>query len=110
MSRCGKCRRAYRREMETEFELARSRCLATILNRKLGFLVWAEEENRLKAWDIAAGREDPFNAPDMNQGWHGLALLPDGQSIIYISKTGVAEVWNVKKIAASTTLGEPEHV
>ena len=38
-----------------------------------------------------------LNAPEMNQGWHGVSLLPDGQSIIYISKSGVAEVWNVKR-------------
>ena len=94
-------------QMETEFELARSRCLATILNRKLGFLVWAEADNRLKAWDLAAGREAPLDAPDMNQGWHGLALLPDGESIIYVSKTGVAEVWNVKQNRRIDTLGEP---
>jgi WD40 repeat protein len=43
----------------------------------------------------------------MNQGWHGLALLPDGESIIYVSKTGVAEVWNVKHDRHSDTLGEP---
>ena len=88
--------------METVFELDRSRCLATVLNREAEVLVWAEEENHLKAWDLAAGQEAPLQAPAMNQGWHGVALLPDGQSIIYVSKTGVAEVWNVKEIAAST--------
>ena len=42
-------------------------------------------------------QEAPLHAPDMNQGWHGLALLPDGQSIIFVSNKGVADVWNVKK-------------
>jgi WD40 repeat protein len=43
----------------------------------------------------------------MNQGWHGVSLLPDGQSIIYVSKTGVAEVWNVKEDRQLSTFGEP---
>ena len=91
--------------METVLELDRRRCLATVLAREAGVLVWAEQ-NRLKAWDLAAGKEAPLHAPDMNQGWHGVALLPDGQSIIYVSKTGVAEVWNVKDDRHVASFGE----
>jgi WD40 repeat protein len=100
-------------QLETEFELERYRCLATVVNRKLGFLVWAEGDNRLKAWDLTAGREMPLDAPDMNQGWHGLSLLPDGESIIYVSETGVAEVWDIKRnrrigtFAETNTFGAP---
>jgi WD40 repeat protein len=93
--------------METVFELPRLRCLATIVNRELGFVIWAERENCLKKWDIATGREAPLHAPDMNQGWHGLALLPDGESMTYVSKVGAAEVWNVKLNRRIDTLGEP---
>jgi WD40 repeat protein len=94
-------------QMTTEFELARNRCLATVANRQLEFLVWAEADNQLKAWDIAAGRDLLLDAPPMNQGWHGLSLLPDDESIIYVSKTGVAEVWNVKRNRRVDSFGAP---
>ena len=94
--------------LTTEFELERSRCLATILNSKLGFCVWAERENNLNEWDLVTRKAAPLHAPNMNQGWHGLALLPDGQSIIYVSKTGAAEIWDVKKNRHVATIGEPE--
>ncbi|MGD9632462.1 MAG: WD40 repeat domain-containing serine/threonine protein kinase [Pirellulales bacterium] len=80
--------------------------LATVISRTRGILVWAEE-NRLQAWDLTTGRSAPLHAPDMNQGWNGLALLPDGESIIYVSKAGVAEVWNVRNDHRVATIGEP---
>jgi len=83
-----------------------SPALATVISRTKGILVWAEE-NRLQAWDLMTGRSAPLHAPDMNQGWNGLALLPDGESIIYVSKAGVAEVWNVRNDHRVATIGEP---
>jgi WD40 repeat protein len=43
----------------------------------------------------------------MFSGWHGVAFLPDGQSIIYVSKSGVAEIWNVADDRHVGSLGEP---
>ena len=43
----------------------------------------------------------------MNHGWNGLALLPDRESIIYISNKGVAEIWNVKKDRRVDAIGTP---
>jgi WD40 repeat protein len=43
----------------------------------------------------------------MLQGWHGVAFLPDGESIVYITKSGVAEVWNVKQDRHVDAVGMP---
>jgi WD40 repeat protein len=90
---------------ETVLKLERGRCLATVVNRQSSLLVWAEE-NRLKAWDVVAKQEVGLNAPEMNQGWHGLAFLPNGDSIIYICDTGVAEIWNVAEDRHIGSVGE----
>jgi eukaryotic-like serine/threonine-protein kinase len=92
--------------IETILELERSRCLALAFNQNTGILVWAEDEIHLKAWDWPADQEAALNAPNMHQGWHGLALLPDGQSIIYVTDRGIAEVWNVKQNRRVDSLGE----
>jgi WD40 repeat protein/tRNA A-37 threonylcarbamoyl transferase component Bud32 len=88
-------------------ELDRSRCLATILNTNGRWMVWAQDDSRLQAWDIVGGQERPLHAPPMLQGWHGVAFLPDGESIIYITKSGVAEIWNVKEDRHVDSVGEP---
>ena len=90
---------------ETILKLEGGRCLATVVNRQRSLLVWAEEK-RLKAWDVIAKQKVRLNAPEMNQGWHGVALLPDEQSIIYISKEGIAEVWNVRENRRIKSFGE----
>ncbi len=95
--------------VKTGVKLDRSefgRCLAIALNRATGTLVWAEE-NHLQAWDLITGKSAPFHATDMNQGWHGVAILPDGQSIAYVSITGVAEVWDIKHDRRIDSFGEP---
>jgi WD40 repeat protein len=43
----------------------------------------------------------------MQQGWHGLALLPDNQSILYISNTGAAEIWDIEQDKHVTSIGKP---
>jgi WD40 repeat protein len=93
--------------LEEALKLDRTRCLATVLNKEGSILVWAQDDWRLQAWDVAAARQKPLHAPPMLQGWHGVAFLPDGQSIIYISKSGVAEIWNVEEDRRVTSLGEP---
>jgi WD40 repeat protein len=82
------------------------RCLAMAINRQSSLLAIAEEKH-LKAWDVFTKQKLTLDAPDMIQGWHGVALLPDGQSIIYISKAGVAEVWNLRDNQRMKSLGEP---
>jgi WD40 repeat protein/tRNA A-37 threonylcarbamoyl transferase component Bud32 len=93
--------------LEEALKLDRRRCLATVLNKEGGLLVWAPDDCQLQAWDVAAARQRPLTAPPMLQGWHGLAFLPDGQSIIYVSKSGVAEIWNVQEDRRVASLGEP---
>jgi WD40 repeat protein len=93
--------------LEEALKLDRRRCLATVLNKEGGLLVWAQDDWQLQAWNVAAAYQRPLNAPPMLQGWHGVAFLPDGQSIIYVSKSGVAEIWNVKEDRRVASLGEP---
>ena len=89
------------------FKLRRNWCLATIINPQASVMVWAEgDDSRLRAWDIVKGQEMPLNAPPMLQGWHGVAFLPDGESIIYITKSGIAEVWDVKNDRLADSFGE----
>jgi WD40 repeat protein len=83
-------------KLKEVFQLNRDRCLATVISPAARWMVWAQEDSRLAAWDMAAGKERPLDAPPMLQGWHGLAFLPDGESVIYVTAEGVAEIWNVK--------------
>jgi WD40 repeat protein/tRNA A-37 threonylcarbamoyl transferase component Bud32 len=94
-------------QLDRVVKLDRRSCLATTLDGAARWMVWAEDGSRLQAWDIAAGRERPLHAPPMLLGWHGVALLPDGESIIYVAKSGVAEIWNVKEDRHVDSFGEP---
>ena len=93
--------------MEEALKLDRKRCLATVLNKEGSVLVWVQDDCNLQAWDVAAARQKKLTAPPMLHGWHGVVFLPDGQSIIYISKSGVAEIWNVKDDHRVVSVGEP---
>jgi serine/threonine protein kinase/WD40 repeat protein len=100
-------------EMTVVFALARKYCLAVAINPEAEFLVWAQDERQLAAYDIAAKRRLTLRAPLMQQGWHGIALLPGGDTIVYVSGDGVAEVWDVMRdqriasIGAKRTFGAP---
>lgn len=87
------------------FEMERNRCLATVISSNAKWMVWVEDDVNLKAWDIANNRPHPLHAPAMRQGWHGLAFLPDGESIVYVDKRGAVEVWNVKQDCHADSLG-----
>ena len=76
-SRCGKCPRAHRCEWKRVLELDRSRCLATVFNYDRGLLGLGRGNSPPQSLGLRAGQEAPLHAPDMNQGWNGLALLPD---------------------------------
>jgi WD40 repeat protein/tRNA A-37 threonylcarbamoyl transferase component Bud32 len=93
--------------LEPIFERRLDYCLAIVFNPQADLLVWVQNERKLKAWDILADREVPLHASDLQQGWHGLAFLPDGQSIAYISSTGVAEVWNLREDRRVASMGDP---
>jgi WD40 repeat protein len=75
--------------------LPREWCFATTLSADGRWLVWVQDEQALRAWDVAANRERPLHAPAMVQGWHGVAFLPDSANLIYIAGNGSAEIWNV---------------
>ena len=93
--------------MEEVFALDRKSCLATLLSSDASLLVWVQTDSLLQAWDVAGGRQKPLHAPPMLQGWHSMAFLPDEESIIYVTKAGVAEVWNVREDRHVDSFGEP---
>ncbi len=93
--------------MEEVLKLDRSWCLATVVDRQVRWLVWAEGNWRLRAWDVVGGQERPLHAPPMLQGWHGITFLPDEESIIYVSRSGVAEIWNIEEDRRVDSFGEP---
>ena len=94
-------------KIERVFMLDRTRCLATILSTDGSTMVWAQDDSNLHAWDLNTAREKLLRAPPMIQGWHGIAFLPDKESIIYVSKPGVAQIWNVKEDRSAGSFGEP---
>jgi WD40 repeat protein len=94
-------------EIKQVMKVDRTRCLATVISADARIVAWAQDDSNLHAWDIATAREIPLQAPPMIQGWHGLAFLPDAESIVYVSKPGVAQIWNVKYDRSVATIGPP---
>ena len=88
-------------------DLDRNRCLTTILSANGQWMVWAQDDSQLQAWNIVSSQERPLHAPPMLQGWHGAAFLPDGESIVYVTKSGAAEIWNVKDDRHVDSIGQP---
>jgi WD40 repeat protein len=80
-------------------------CLATVLNARGSLMVWVQDDAKLQAWDVAKSRLRPLNSPLMRQGWHGVAFLPDDESVIYVARNGVAEMWNVANDRRVGSLG-----
>jgi WD40 repeat protein len=93
--------------LEPVITIERNRCLATVLSKNANWMVWVEDDATLQAWDIANNRPHPLHAPAMRQGWHGLACLPDGESIVSVNKLGAVEVWNVRQDRHVGSLGKP---
>jgi serine/threonine protein kinase/WD40 repeat protein len=93
-------------QLDEVVKLDRKRCLAAILSARGDYMAWAQNDSILKAWDVKAARELPLHAPSMIQGWHGIAFLPDNESVIYVSKTGTAQIWNIKKDRGVRSFGE----
>ena len=93
-------------KLDAALEIPSYRCLATVFDCKSSSLIWAEE-NRIKAWDVATGQEIVSRATEMNQGWNGLTLLPDGESILYISSKGIAETWRIRGNQPVSSFAEP---
>lgn len=83
-----------------------SDCLAIDLSDDAKYLTWVQDQKSLKAWDIQADREMPLSAPDVMHGWHGLWFLPQSHNIVYISREGVAEVWDVEGNREVRRLGQ----
>jgi WD40 repeat protein/tRNA A-37 threonylcarbamoyl transferase component Bud32 len=82
-------------------------CLATVLDSRANRMIWVDRERQINAWDIVSRQDVQLHASQMQQGWHGLAMLPDNQSILYISDTGTAQIWNVQKDQPGNSIGEP---
>jgi WD40 repeat protein len=91
---------------DEKMRLDRNWCLATTLNTQGSILVWTEDDWRLQAWDIERARQKPLHAPPMFSGWHGVTFFPDGESIIFISKSGIAEIWNINEDRRVRSIGE----
>jgi WD40 repeat protein len=63
-------------------------------------LVWSDkpaDREGIHVWRWQSG-DAPFRlaAPPMLQGWHGLAISPNGKEIIFVANSGRAEIWNLE--------------
>jgi WD40 repeat protein/tRNA A-37 threonylcarbamoyl transferase component Bud32 len=72
------------------------------------WIAWVRDDTKIDLWDIRNSRPAKLTAPPMNQGWHGLAFFPDGQRLAFVSRTGVAEVWDVAGDKRLFQLGEED--
>jgi WD40 repeat protein len=64
-------------------------------SRNGNWVVWNRDRIEVALWDVRQGIIKPLQAPRMHQGWHGLAVFPDSERVIYVNNEGVAEVWNL---------------
>jgi WD40 repeat protein/serine/threonine protein kinase len=58
-------------------------------------LAWVDRTNSICLWDLQSGRDIPFAAPPLLNGWHNLAFYPDSRHLAFISQSGTAEVWDL---------------
>jgi WD40 repeat protein len=97
-------------ELQSQLQLSLKnnvRYLSVEFNIATNVLVGADDK-RFKAWHPRTGEAYRLDAPHLIQGWHSLALLPDGQSILFVSEEGLAEIWNIKTNSRVKTIGDPK--
>jgi WD40 repeat protein len=72
------------------------------------YIVFNERDGgTLRIWDMRQQREIPFHGPPPLRGFHNVAFLADGRRIAYISKAGLAQVWDIVAGQSDFVLGEP---
>ncbi len=70
-------------------------------------IAWVENGDQIRLLDATTRKPRPFGGPAMQQGWHGLAFLPDGKQLVYVSQENRVVVWDVDRNALSFSVGEP---
>jgi WD40 repeat protein/serine/threonine protein kinase/tetratricopeptide (TPR) repeat protein len=58
-------------------------------------LAWVDQARTVCLWDLESGRDLPFAAPALLNGWHNLAFYPDSRHLAFVTQSGTAEVWDV---------------
>ncbi len=97
---------------EVEFHDAGKRGRFLVVNRDEDLIAYVhgnEDDNRdqIRLRQVGSWERIEFSGPDMNQGWHGLAFLPDGNRLIYVGPENRLVVWNVRKNQLEFEVGEP---
>ena len=69
-------------------------CLRFSPDSKL--LAWVDQARTVCLWDLESGRDLPFAAPPLLNGWHNLAFYPDSRHLAFVTESGTAEVWDVQ--------------
>jgi WD40 repeat protein len=61
-------------------------------------------------WDLANGREIPYNAPPLVFGWHNLAFFPDSDHLSFGVATGMVETWDTRAARRVSSFGHAGHL
>ncbi|HKD37436.1 MAG TPA: hypothetical protein VKB78_11565, partial [Pirellulales bacterium] len=85
-----------------------NRCLNLAVSRDSRLIAWVDNDRTVRLWDIAQAKPLDLKAPQMKQGWHGLAFDPAGR-LIFITEQGTAEAWDVAADKSAFRLGETGH-
>ncbi|HJT76647.1 MAG TPA: serine/threonine-protein kinase [Gemmataceae bacterium] len=71
------------------------------------WLALVNHSTQLHLWDLKEQRERAVAAPPLLDGWHDLALHPEGRWVGCVSRDRVAEFWTLDPPSRAFTLGTP---
>lgn len=92
-------------DVQPKVQREASRCLHLAVSPDGKWIIWVSDDRKINVWDVAREKPRSISAPEMNQGWHGLAFFPDSERFIFISEDGIAQVWNLSSDQAVMELG-----
>jgi serine/threonine protein kinase/WD40 repeat protein len=83
-----------------------SGCSHFALSHDSELAAYVDSETAVKVWDIARARGLAFSGPRLPLGWHSLAFRSK-RELVYISRDGVAVVWDVTTNRLVRAIGRP---
>jgi WD40 repeat protein len=79
-------------------------CICVAFSPDSKLLVWAEDWDIVRIWDIERNQKVPIDAK-MHQGWHGFAFVEDG--LAFVGRDLSVEVWDERRGVKRPPIGGP---
>src|SRR5262249_20648253 len=73
-----------------------TRALRLVIDAGSKWVVWVDEDTKLRLYDLRKHIAVPFPGPELLSGWHNLNIHADGRHVLFTGKSGKVEAWDIE--------------